>query len=101
MLELFEKTLLAGIGALTLSQKKGEELIKELKERLDLTEEEGKKLLGKLEGATKENQNRLEELAREEVKQACTRMGLVSTEDFEKLKKKVALLEKHLKSKTK
>ncbi|HEX9777411.1 MAG TPA: phasin superfamily protein [Geopsychrobacteraceae bacterium] len=98
MLELFEKTLLAGIGALTLTQKKGEELIQELKERLDLTEEEGKKLLSKVESATRENQTRLEELAREEVRKAGQRMGLVASEDFEKLKKKVSQLEKRVKS---
>ena len=101
MLELFEKTLLAGIGVLTLTQQKSEELIKELKERLDLTEEEGKKLLSKLEGATKENQARLEELARDEVKQACQRMGLVTKVDFDKLKKKVTQLEKLMKSQAK
>lgn len=98
MLEFVEKTVLAGIGALSLSQQKGEELIQELKERLNLTEEEGKKLLDKLENVAKENQSRLEELAREEVKQASERMGLVSADEFAKLKKKVAQLEKQLKT---
>lgn len=98
MLEFVEKTLLAGIGALSLTQKKGDELLQELKDRLNLTEEEGKKLLSKLEEVAKENQLRLEELAREEVKKACQRMGLVSVDEFGKLKKKVGQLEKQLKS---
>ncbi|PLX88131.1 MAG: phasin superfamily protein [Desulfuromonas sp.] len=98
MLEFVEKTMLAGIGALSLTQKKGDELLQELKERLDLTEEEGKKLLGKLEDAARENQARLEELAREEVKSACQRVGLVTNEEFEKMKKKVGQLEKQLKA---
>jgi len=98
MLEFVEKTFLAGIGALSLTQKKGDEFLQELKERLNLTEEEGKKLLSKFEGAAKENQARLEELAREEVRNACQRMGMAPADEFEKLKKKVVQLEKKLKT---
>jgi polyhydroxyalkanoate synthesis regulator phasin len=101
MLELVEKTVLAGIGALSLTQKKGEELMQELRERLDLTEEEGKKLLNRLETMAKENQSRLEELAREEMKKAGQNIGMVTAEEFEKLKKKVAHLEKQLKTQVK
>jgi polyhydroxyalkanoate synthesis regulator phasin len=53
MLEIVEKTLLAGIGVLSLTQKKAEELIEDLKERMNLSEEEGKKLLEKLRSAAK------------------------------------------------
>lgn len=98
MLELVEKTLLAGIGALSLTQQKAEELIQELKDRLNLTEEEGKKLLEKLETATRENQSKLEELAREEVSKSCERLGLVNRVEFDKLQKKVTQLEKQLKT---
>lgn len=98
MLEFVEKTLLTGIGALSLTQKKGEDLLQELRERLDLTEEEGKKLLSRLEEVAKENQTHLEEIARKEVKDACQRMGLVPVDEFEKLKKKVTKLEKQLKA---
>lgn len=100
MLEFVEKTMLAGIGILSLTQKKGEDLLQELRERLDLTEEEGKKLLSRLEEVAKDNQKRVEDLAREEVKNACQRMGLVPSTEFDKLKKKVAQLEKQLKSLT-
>lgn len=100
MLELVEKTLLAGIGALALTQKRAEELIEDLKERLNLSEEEGKNLLEKLRDAAKENQEKLEELAQQEVKKACDRIGVVTNEDFEKLQKKVLQLEKQLKNQT-
>lgn len=101
MLELVEKTVLAGIGALSLTQKKGEELLKDLRERLDLTEEEGKNLLNRLEKMAKDNQLRLEELAREEVQKAAKRMGMVPADEFEKLKKKVGHLERQLKAQAK
>ena len=101
MLEIAEKTFLAGLGALVLTQKKAEELIDDLKERMNLTEEEGKNLLEKLRDAAKDNQHKLEELAQEEVKKACERIGVVTTEEFEKLQKKVEQLEKQLKAQAK
>lgn len=98
MLELIEKSLLAGIGVVSLTQKKAEELIDDLKEKLNLSEDEGKKLLEKLQETAKESQKKLEEMAREEVKKACERVGVVTEEDFSDLKKKVADLEKQLKT---
>ena len=101
MLEILEKTLLTGIGAVALTQKKGEELIEDLKKRLNLTEEEGKNLLEKLLDAAKDNQKKLEEMAQSEVKKACERIGVVNVEDFEKLQSKVEKLEKQLKAQVK
>ena len=101
MIELVEKTLLAGMGAISLSQKKGEELIQELKQRFNVSEEEGKQLLTRLQESARENQQKLEELARGEVRLACERMGVVTREEFDKLGKKVAQLEKQVKALTK
>lgn len=98
MLEIVEKTLLAGIGAVSLTQKKAEELIDELKEKLNLSEDEGKKLLEKLQDTAKESQKKLEDMARDEVKKACERVGVVTAEEISELKDKVAHLEKQLKA---
>jgi len=101
MLEIVEKTLLTGIGAVALTQKKAEELIGDLKKRMNLTEEEGKTLIEKLREAAKDNQKKLEELAQDEVKKACERIGVVTIEEFEKLQRKVDQLEKQLKAQAK
>lgn len=101
MLEILEKTLLTGIGAVALTQKKAEELIEDLKKRMNLTEEEGKSLLEKLRGAAKDNQKKLEEMAQDEITKACERVGVVTSEDFKKLQHKVEQLEKQLKKVTK
>ena len=98
MLEVIEKTLLAGNGIASLTQKKAEELIDDLREKLNLSEDEGKKLLDKLQTAAKENQQKIEDLARDEVKKACERIGVVTEEEFAGLKKKVADLDKQLKA---
>lgn len=96
MFELLEKTLLAGIGALSLTQKKTEELIGEMQKQFNLSEEKGKELLHKLEGAARENQAKLEELARQEVRNSCERLGLVTAEDLEVVRRKVELLEQEI-----
>jgi len=97
MIELLEKSLLTAVGAMTLTQKKAEELLQEMREKLNVSEEEGKAFLKKIQDAAAQNQEKLQEQAREEVKKACERMGVVTTGEFDKLKKKVAQLEKKLK----
>ncbi|PLX79899.1 MAG: phasin superfamily protein [Desulfuromonas sp.] len=97
MFELIEKAALTAMGAVALSQKKAEELLGDLKSRYDMTEEEGKEFLNKLQDAAKQNQEKLEEMAQEEVKKTCERMGVVTQDEFAKLQKKVQQLEKKLK----
>lgn len=97
MTNLLEKTLLTALGAATLSQKKAEEFIQELRQKFNVSEEEGKAFLGKVQDMAKQNQEKLENRAHEEVKKACDRLGVVTQDEFDKLKKKVAQLEKKLK----
>ena len=96
MIELFEKTVLTAVGAMTLTQKKAEEMLKELREQLNISEEEGKAFLQKLQDAAAKNQEKIEQQAREEVKKACDRMGVVTTDEFDKLKKKVSSIERRV-----
>jgi polyhydroxyalkanoate synthesis regulator phasin len=97
MIELLEKSLLTAVGAMTLTQKKTEELLQEMREKLNLSEEEGRTFLKKIQEAATQNQEKLQELAQAEVKKTCERMGVVTAEEFDKLKKKVNQLEKKLK----
>lgn len=97
MNDLIEKTLLAGIGALALSQKKAEELVEGLQRQFNLSEEKGQELLSKLQEAVSSQQQRLEEVARQEIKASVTRLGLVEREEFDKLAERVEQLEKLLK----
>jgi polyhydroxyalkanoate synthesis regulator phasin len=94
MLEIIEKTLLTALGAASLTQKKAEELACELKERFNLSEEEGKALIDKLQQSVSERQNQLEEQATTEVRKACERVGLVTRQEFTDLLERVERLEK-------
>jgi len=98
MIEIVEKTLLAGVGALSLSQQKADELLNEIKQRLNISEEEGRALMEKIKSTATESRTRLETIAREEVEKSMKRLGLVAQKDFDALKRKVAKLEKALKA---
>ncbi len=94
MFELFEKAVLTGLGALSLTQKKAEEIITELKEKYKMSEEEGKAFLDKVQGMAKEGRERIAEIADTEVKKVLDRIGLVPREEFDRLLKRVEELEK-------
>ena len=94
MITLFEKTAMMGMGALSLSQKKAEELLGELKERIGCSEEEGRALLEKLKAQAEEQKNLLTKAAEEEVQKACDRLGLVRREELERLAARLDVLEK-------
>lgn len=93
MLETIEKTLLTALGAASLTQKKAEELAGELKKRFNLSEEEGKELVDKLQDKVSERQAQLEQQANKEVIKACERIGLATQQDLEALATRVAKLE--------
>jgi len=97
MIDLLEKTVLAGVGALALGQKKAEDLLAELREKFNLSEDEGRTLVEKLKHSAEQGREQLEKAARDEVQKAMDRLGVVSHDDFDKLQKKVATLEKQLK----
>ena len=96
MLELLEKALLTTIGVAAITQKKAEELVAEMKERYKLSEEEGKNLVEKIQSMARENREKVREMAEAEVKKVVDRLGLVSVDEFEQLKKRVQDLEARL-----
>jgi len=96
MFELFAKAVLTGIGALSLTQKKGEELLADLKEKYKFSEEEGKAFIDKIQGAAKETREKITEAAEAEVKKTVERIGLVAKSDFDALQQRFDALEKKL-----
>jgi len=96
MFELLEKAVLTGLGALSLTQKKAEEILVELKEKYKLSEDEGKAFLEKVQGMAKEGRERIAEIADTEVKKVVERVGLVPREEFDRLQKRLEELEKRI-----
>lgn len=96
MFEMVEKAVLTGLGALSLSQKLAEDLLKELKEKYKMSEEEGKQFVDKLQTLAKDGRTRVVEMAETEVRKAMDKAGLVTREEFDRLKARVEELERKL-----
>lgn len=98
MIELIEKAVLTGLGVMSLSQKKAEEFVSDLKEKYKVGEDEGKALVDKLQNMAKDARERVSEMADKEVKGAIERFGLVPREEYDRLVKRVEALEAKLTS---
>ncbi len=98
MFELLEKVFLTGLGAMSLSQKRAEELVAEFKEKYKMTEEEGKSFLEKAQKMAREEKERLAGMVETEVRMVLDKVGMVPREEFDALQKRVAELEEKLKS---
>jgi polyhydroxyalkanoate synthesis regulator phasin len=96
MLELIEKVVMTTIGVAAITQKKAEELVAEMKERYKLSEDEGKNLVERIQTMARENREKVREMAEAEVQKVVERLGLVSVDEFEQLKKRVQDLEARL-----
>ncbi len=96
MLDLLEKIFLTGVGVMSLSQKKAEELLTELREKYRMSEEEGRVFIERAQAMAKEGKDKLAEAAEAEVKKVIKGMGLVSRDEFENLLKRVDQLEERL-----
>ena len=93
MLELLEKAALTAIGAASLTQKKGEELVQELKARYKMSEEEGRAFLDRIQDIARTGRERTSEMVETEVKRVLDRIGMVPREEFERLERRVKALE--------
>ena len=93
MLELLEKAALTALGAASLTQKKGEELVQEFKARYKMSEEEGRAFLEKIQEVARAGRERTSEIAEAEVKRVLDRIGMVPRDEFERLERRVKALE--------
>ncbi|HIJ94926.1 MAG TPA: phasin superfamily protein [Desulfuromonadales bacterium] len=93
MFELLEKTMLSAIGAVAITQKKGEELVAEMKDRYKLSEDEGKAFVDRMQGLAKESREKVQQMAETEVQKVVDRLGLVTREEYDRLVKRVQELE--------
>jgi len=96
MLELIEKVVMTTIGVAAITQKKAEELVTEMKDKYKLSEEEGKNLVERIQAIARENREKVREMAENEVQKVVERLGLVSVDELERLKKRVQELEARL-----
>ncbi|HJV65101.1 MAG TPA: phasin superfamily protein [Geomonas sp.] len=93
MFEILEKAAMTALGAAAITQKKGEELVKEMKARYKMSEEEGRVFLERIQELAQAGRERTTEAAEIEVRAALERLGMVTREEFDKLERRVRVLE--------
>ena len=87
-----EELFYRGIGSLDLTINKMEELVQSLVEEGELTKKQGKELLNRWQQKSDEQKYKFEDIFDEKLDD----LGVVRTEEFDKLKERVARLETKL-----
>jgi polyhydroxyalkanoate synthesis regulator phasin len=85
MKSLLEKGFLAGIGLLSMTREKAQEVIEELTHEGELQKNEVKQWVDQLSDRGEEERQALRKLVRDELKKVLDEMGLATKEDIQKL----------------
>lgn len=92
MSDLLKKTVLAGIGAVSLTKDKAKELADELVERGEMDESDEAEFIKELMDKSEEKKEELEGTIEEKVNETFEKMDIASKSDVEELKDKVQQL---------
>jgi polyhydroxyalkanoate synthesis regulator phasin len=81
----FEKSLLAGIGLLSMTHEKAEKIVNDLSNRGELEESQGQKWIDQLTKRGEEERQALRKIVRDEVKTVLDDLGIATKEDLRHL----------------
>lgn len=96
MLELLKKTYLMGLGLTTVTREKLEEIVDELIKRGEIAEQDRTHVLQDLLDKAREQQQRLGQTIRENVRKVVQELGLPTRTQFQELERRVKALEDKL-----
>lgn len=108
MFDIMKKSLLAGVGAMAMTEDKIQELIDEFVQKGEISEKEGTSLLQDMRNAVEDQRAKISQMVDDQVKTVLHDLHLVTKDDivaleenlkkdFAKVEKRLAKLEKHLK----
>lgn len=85
MKTLLEKSFLAGLGLLSMTREKAQEIIDDLSHEGEVQKSEVKQWVDQLSNRGEEERQALRKLIRDEMKKVMDDMGLATKEDIQKL----------------
>ncbi|MEL7591907.1 MAG: hypothetical protein AAGU17_11515 [Anaerolineaceae bacterium] len=94
MRTLFERSVLAGIGILSMTHEKAQKIVDELIRRGEVQKDEGKDWVESLVQRGDEERQSLRKLIHDEVKSTMDELGLVTKQDLQDLASKIETLGK-------
>ena len=97
MQNLIKKTILAGLGVLSLSHEKAEEIVKDLIKRGEVAETEEAKFVKDLTKQAEKNRVEIETKIKKMVEKTLTKLDIPTRKELNELKEKVNKLTKQLK----
>jgi polyhydroxyalkanoate synthesis regulator phasin len=93
MEDFVRKSFLAGIGFLSLTEEKFRKNMEDFVKKGEITEEEGKELVGKFKGRYKDFIDDLEKKINIQIEKIVEKSGLVTKNDLEKIEKRLQDIE--------
>lgn len=93
MNEMFQKVMLLGIGAASMTREKIEELINDMVEKGKLTADEGKEMLEQTTEKAKRESSNIKEMAADTYQDALRAMNLASRDSVADLERRLEVLE--------
>jgi len=97
MQNLIKKTILAGLGVLSLSHEKAEKIVKDLIKRGEVAETEEAKFVKDLMKQAEKNRVEIETKIKKMVEKTLTKLDIPTRKELNELKEKVNKLTKQLK----
>ncbi|RJQ43590.1 MAG: hypothetical protein C4534_07785 [Gaiellales bacterium] len=91
--DMFQRVMLLGIGAASLTREKIEELVNDLVEKGRLTTEEGRELLDEATGRARKEGMNIKEMAADTYQDALRAMNVATRESVEELERRLEVLE--------
>lgn len=98
MIELVKKAIFTGIGILSLTKEKIEEVARDFIDKGKLSEQEGEKLVDELLKKSEESRQNLKKQIEEQVQALMEKMDLASKKDLAELKVELAEIKAQLES---
>lgn len=94
MFDLFKKTVLMGLGAMTITKEKAEDFVDELIKKGELAKDKRSKAVQDLLAKAEEQQKAIFDKLGDEVNKSIEKLGIPTKQDFERLEKKIDELKK-------
>lgn len=95
-MELFRKAVLLGLGLVSLTRERAEEVVDELIKRGEVNNEEKFKLVDKLMKEAARQEEELGKRIKEALHKLVNQMGLVTREEMEEISRRLEQLEKRI-----
>lgn len=93
---IFKKTLLFGVGLLTLTREKAEKVVHDMVDRGEVGAEEAKTFVNELMEKGEQEKAAVQETIKKEVEDLRKKFGLVTRADLEALEERIRALESKL-----